>query len=96
MTDTPEECGLNADWINQCWHCGPSDTPNMNPDDFYVLDDFDEGTQKPCGYLVLQVTEYPDSGETKHKQIARFSSWADAVRFARSSAAEFHADSLEG
>lgn len=38
-------CGLNADWNVQAWHLGPSDTPNMNDGDLYLLDnESDAGT----------------------------------------------------
>lgn len=32
-------CGLSADWVVQAWHLGPSDEPNKNDGDWYLVDD---------------------------------------------------------
>lgn len=36
------QCGLNADWCVTAYHLGPSDEPNKNSGDFYLIDNEDK------------------------------------------------------
>ena len=65
-------CGLNADWCIQAWHYG-TNIPNYEDGDYYVLDN-EDGT-----FVVAQY--FPSKEEDCTKDIASFSSKADAMEY---------------
>lgn len=93
MTD-PTRCGLNADWIDDAWHVGPSSEANVNGGDFYVLDDSDYGVwlvvrrfyvdDDYAGISDEHRAIWADGANDAIPELGEFASFSEAVNFARS------------
>lgn len=52
-------CGLNASWSSSAWHLGPSDKPNWNARDLYLIDTELDG---PRQFWLVRTLREPTAG----------------------------------
>lgn len=61
-------CGLNADWIFQAYHLGPSSEPNRVSGDLYVFHD-EDADDDSASFQLFRRTYSADFDETRDEEL---------------------------